>query len=99
MRKQKGTMAKGKLMDIKRESKPDRNGFVEKSVVHKRPIAHTPDNLQELQRTDNIEERVVKNMKKVQCRQTVIRNLPQLQKLDNVAVSSEEMVSLFHRLW
>ena len=27
-------------------------------------------------------------------RQTVIRNLPQLQKLDNVPVSSEEMVSI-----
>ena len=73
--------------------------FVEKSVVLKQPTAHTPDNVQELQRTDNTDETVEKrqNMKKVQRRQTVIRNLPQLQKLDNVAVSSEEMVSFFQR--
>ena len=31
-------------------------------------------------------------------RQTVIRNLPQLQKLDNVPVSSEEMVRPFLRI-
>ena len=98
-------MAKGKVMDIKRETKSDRKVFVRKSdntaVQHNRSNVQSPDNVQDLQTQDNPEvEKTVGNrqdMKKVDpvfgCRQTVIRNLPQLQKLDNVPVSSEEMVS------
>ena len=101
-------------MDIKRETKSDRKGFVQKSdhsavfvrksdhsAVHSRSNVQTPDNMHDLQTTDNSDqEKTVgkrQNMKKVDpvfgFRQTVIRNLPQLQKLDNVPVSSEEMVS------
>ena len=105
----KGIMAKGKVMDIKRETKSDRKISVRKSdnnaVQHNRSNVQSPDNVQDLQTQDNpeVEKTVGKrlDMKKVDpvfgCRQTVIRNLPQLQKLDNVAVSSEEMVSLFQR--
>ena len=104
MSKPKRIMAKGKVMDIKRETKSDRKDFVRKSdhsAVHNRSNVQTPDNMQDPQTTDNSDqEKTVgkrQNMKKVDpvfgFRQTVIRNLPQLQKLDNVPVSSEEMVS------
>ena len=104
MSKPKRIMAKGKVMDIKRETKSDRMVFVRKSdhsAVHSRSNVQTPDNMHDLQTTDNSDqEKTVgkrQNMKKVDpvfgFRQTVIRNLPQLQKLDNVPVSSEEMVS------
>ena len=115
MSKPKRIMAKGKVMDIKRETKSDRKDFVRKSdhsavfvrksdhsAVHNRSNVQTPDNMQDPQTTDNSDqEKTVgkrQNMKKVDpvfgfTRQTVIRNLPQLQKLDNVPVSSEEMVS------
>ena len=104
MSKPKRIMAKGKVMDIKRETKSDRKDFVRKSdnnAVHSRSNVQTPDNMHDLQTTDNSDqEKTVgkrQNMKKVDpvfgFRQTVIRNLPQLQKLDNVPVSSEEMVS------
>ena len=97
MSKQKGTMAKGKMLDIKRETQPDRKGFVQKSGVHNVNNVHKlPPNAHDLQRTDTVDQTVAKrqNTKKIKCRQTVIRNLPQLQKLDNVPVSSEEMVSV-----
>ena len=104
MSKPKRIMAKGKVMDIKRETKSERKVFVRKSDnndVHNRSNVQTPDNMQDPQTTDNSDqEKTVgkrQNMKKVDpvfgFRQTVIRNLPQLQKLDNVPVSSEEMVS------
>ena len=104
MSKPKRIMAKGKVMDIKRETKSERKVFVRKSDnndVHNRSNVQTPDNMHDLQTTDNSDqEKTVgkrQNMKKVDpvfgFRQTVIRNLPQLQKLDNVPVSSEEMVS------
>ena len=101
-------MAKGKVMDIKRETKSDRKVSVRKSditaVQHNRSNVQSPDNVQDLQTQDNpeVEKTVGKRqdiMKKFDpvfgCRQTVIRNLPQLQKLDNVPVSSEEMVSSY----
>ena len=98
----KGIMAKGKVMDIKRETKSDRKSDIT-AVQHNRSNVQSPDNVQDLQTQDNpeVEKTVGKrqDMKKVDpvfgCRQTVIRNLPQLQKLDNVPVSSEEMVSSY----
>ena len=82
-------MAKGRLMDIKREEKSVRKVVLGKS-----------DNNSDMQTVDNLDAVQKKNdvrRKKEEdsifgFRQTVIRNLPQLQKLDNVPVSSEEMV-------
>ena len=104
MSKQKRIMAKGKVMDIKREAKSEKKGFVRISDHSDQPNVQTPDN--DLQTTDNLDDvqkniSQRKNLKKGEevdvvfgFRQTVIRNLPQLQKLDNVPVSSEEMVSI-----
>ena len=98
MSKQKRIMAKEKVVDVKREAKSERKGFGRRSDHN----VQVPDmlDLQNLQTVDNLQKRK-KNigLEKVDstvvfgCRQTVIRNLPQLQKLDNVPVSSEEMVS------
>ena len=91
-------------MDIKREAKSERKGFALISDHSEQPNVQTPDN--DLQTTDNLDDvqkniSQRKNLKKGEevdvvfgFRQTVIRNLPQLQKLDNVPVSSEEMVSI-----
>ena len=92
-------------MEIKREEKSERKGFALISDRSDQPNVQTPDN--DLQTTDNLDDVQKnigqrKNLKKGKeeqevdfgFRQTVIRNLPQLQKLDNVPVSSEEMVSI-----
>ena len=109
MSKQKQIMAKGKVVDVKRETKSERKSFGRRSdhntaaVVHDRPNVLAPDiAMLDLQTVDNRDVQKRKTsigLAKVDstvvfgCRQTVIRNLPQLQKLDNVPVSSEEMVS------
>ena len=103
MSKQKRIMAKEKVVDVKREAKSERKGFGRRSDHN----VQVPDiamlDLQNLQTVDNrdVQKRKTSTeLAKVDstvvfgCRQTVIRNLPQLQKLDNVPVSSEEMVSI-----
>ena len=86
-------MAKGRLMDIKREEKSVRKVVLGKSDNNS--DMQTVDNLDAVQK--KIDVKLVQRKKRevdsmFGFRQTVIRNLPQLQKLDNVPVSSEEMV-------
>ena len=81
-------MAKGRLVDIKREEKSARKVVLGESDNH--GDMQTVDNLDAVQKKIQRKKREVDSM--FGFRQTVIRNLPQLQKLDNVPVSSEEMV-------
>ena len=85
-------MAKGRLMDIKREEKSVRKVVLGKSDNNS--DVQTVDNLDAVQK--KVDVKLVQRKKREDSmfgfRQTVIRNLPQLQKLDNVPVSSEEMV-------
>ena len=81
-------MAKGRLMEIKREEKSARKVVLGESDNH--GDMQTVDNLDAVQKKIQRKKREVDSM--FGFRQTVIRNLPQLQKLDNVPVSSEEMV-------
>ena len=92
-------MAKEKVVDVKREAKSERKGFGRRSDHN----VQVPDiamlDLQTVDNRDVQKRKTSTGLAKVDstvvfgCRQTVIRNLPQLQKLDNVPVSSEEMVS------
>ena len=81
-------MAKGRLMDIKREEKSVRKVVLGKSDNNS--DMQTVDNLDAVQKKVDVRKKREDSM--FGFRQTVIRNLPQLQKLDNVPVSSEEMV-------
>ena len=81
-------MAKGRLMDIKREEKSVRKVVLGKSDNNS--DVQTVDNLDAVQKKVDVRKKREDSM--FGFRQTVIRNLPQLQKLDNVPVSSEEMV-------
>ena len=81
-------MAKGRLMEIKREEKSVRKVVLGKSDNNS--DMQTVDNLDAVQKKVDVRKKREDSM--FGFRQTVIRNLPQLQKLDNVPVSSEEMV-------
>ena len=82
-------MAKGRLMDIKREEKSVRKIVLGKSDNNS--DMQTVDNLDAVQKKNDVRRKKEEDSM-FGFRQTVIRNLPQLQKLDNVPVSSEEMV-------
>ena len=75
-------------MDIKREEKSVRKVVLGKSDNNS--DMQTVDNLDAVQKKVDVRKKREDSM--FGFRQTVIRNLPQLQKLDNVPVSSEEMV-------
>ena len=75
-------------MEIKREEKSIRKVVLGKSDNNS--DMQTVDNLDAVQKKVDVRKKREDSM--FGFRQTVIRNLPQLQKLDNVPVSSEEMV-------
>ena len=77
-------------MEIKREEKSVRKVVLGKSDNNS--DMQTVDNLDAVQKKVDVRKKREDSM--FGFRQTVIRNLPQLQKLDNVPVSSEEMVSI-----
>ena len=95
-----------KLMDVKRSAKTKRRSDhvlrdlskVQKHVLDlETPVKDKKDNLC----VKVLRRKLRKGKEGVDVtlgRQTVIRNLPQLQKLDNVPVSSEEMVRSFFRI-
>ena len=103
MSKQKRIMAKGKVMDVKREAKSGRKGFVRISDHSERPNVQTPDNdLQKIDNQDDVQKSVGqrKNLKKgeeVNFGQTVIRNLPQLQTVLQTIDSLDEQKKVGQR--
>ena len=102
----KNIRQKIKLMDVKRSAKTKRRSDhvlrdlskVQKHVLDlETPVKDKKDNLC----VKVLRRKLRKGRAGVDLtlgRQTVIRNLPQLQKLDNVPVSSEEMVRPFFEM-
>ena len=102
----KNIRQKIKLMDVKRSAKTKRRSDhvlrdlskVQKHVLDlETPVKDKKDNLC----VKVLRRKLRKGRAGVDLtlgRQTVIRNLPQLQKLDNVPVSSEEMVRSFFEM-
>ena len=102
----KNIRQKIKLMDVKRSAKTKRRSDhvlrdlskVQKHVLDlETPVKDKKDNLC----VKVLRRKLSKGRAGVDLtlgRQTVIRNLPQLQKLDNVPVSSEEMVRPFFEM-